>query len=317
MSHATEPESVSTDISDLFRNHKEILWAICYRMTGCAADADDIVQETFARALNRARLSGEMLWRPWLIRVATNLSFDLLRHRRRRRYETSWLPSPIEISDEATTDTATSSPDAHYEWRESLSFAFLLAIEVLSPRQRAVLVFRDVFDYSARATAELLAISERNVRITHLRARRLMQAYDRTRRHSTPTSREQAARLLQQFIACLMAHDVTGATALLTESVRAVTDGGGEYTALRRPVVGREAVLTLHMRVAARRGPGARVEFRRMNGAPAVLVQYASAVRRQAPRAVIRCEMAEDGRINELHTILASRKLTGVPFSKP
>jgi len=73
-------------------------------------------------------------------------------------------------------------------------------------------------------------------------------------------------------------------------------------------------VLTLHMRVAQRRGTGARVEFRSINGLPAVLIEYASAIKRQAPRVIMRCDLDTDGRIRELHTILASRKLTAVRF---
>ena len=126
-------------LDDLFHNHKKMLWGVSYRMTGCAADADDIVQETFARAAERSAPSDEHAWRPWLMRVATNLSLDLLRHRRRRSYQGSWLPSPVETTDEeAAFDTTAPSTEAHYEWRESLSFAFLLTLEALTPRQRAV-----------------------------------------------------------------------------------------------------------------------------------------------------------------------------------
>ena len=172
----------------------------------------------------------------------------------------------------------------------------------------------DVFDYSARATAELLDVSEENVRITHLRARRAMREYDHNRCRLTSTLQEQTRNALMQFVRCLVTQDVDGAAALLTASVRTVTDGGGADTALHQPLVGRKAVLTLHMRVAQRRGAGARVELRSINGLPAVVIAYASAVKRQAPRIVMRCEVDADGRICELHTILASRKLTAIRF---
>jgi len=302
-------------LDELFHAYRKMLWGLSYRMTGCAADADDIVQETFARAVKRSAPFDEHAWRPWLIRVTTNLSLDLLRQRRRHAYKSSWLPSPIETTDEgALSDIVTPSPEARYEWLESLSFAFLLALEALTPRQRAVLLLRDVFDYSARDTARLLDLSEENIRITHLRARRAMRDYDCNRCQPTKGLQEQTRDALAQFIRCLVLQDVEGAAALLTAAVRTVTDGGGEYTALHHPLVGRNAVLTLHMRVAQRRGAGARVEFRVMNGLPAVVIEYASAVKRQAPRVVLRCEVDADGRIRELHTILASRKLTAVQF---
>jgi RNA polymerase sigma-70 factor (ECF subfamily) len=189
-----------------------------------------------------------------------------------------------------------------------------MALDALTPRQRAVLLLRDVFDYSARATAELLTLSEENVRITHLRARRAMRDYDRNRCQPTSALQEQTRQVLGQFIRCLVTQDVDGAASLLAASARAVTDGGSEYTALHRPLVGRNPVLTLHMRVAQRRGAGARVEFRSINGLPAVIIEYASAIKRQAPRAVLRCELDSTGHIRELHTILASRKLTAVRF---
>ena len=79
-----------------------------------------------------------------------------------------------------------------------------------------------------------------------------------------------------------------------------------EYTALHKSLTGRHAVLTLPMRVAQRRGPGARIELRVINGLPAALIAYASAIKRQASRVVMRCEVNADGRIRALHTILAS-----------
>ncbi|NOT54951.1 MAG: sigma-70 family RNA polymerase sigma factor [Deltaproteobacteria bacterium] len=301
-------------LDDLFHDHKKMLWGLSYRMTGCAADADDIVQETFARAVERSTPTGEHAWRPWLMRVATNLSLDLLRQRRRRSYQGSWLPSPIETTDEEVFDATAPSTEAHYEWRESLSFAFLMALDALTPRQRAVLLLRDVFDYSARAAAALLNLSEENIRITHLRARRAMRDYERNRCQPTSALQQQTREVLGQFIRCLVTQDIDGATSLLAASARAVTDGGSEYTALHRPLVGRKPVLTLLMRVAQRRAAGARIEFRLINGLPAVVIEYASAVRRQAPRAVLRCELDADGHIRELQTILASRKLTAVKF---
>lgn len=100
-------------------------------------------------------------------------------------------------------EIAVPSTEARYEWLESLSFAFLLALEALTPRQRAVLLLRDVFDYSARATAELLSLSEENVRITHLRARRAMRDYDHHRCRPTSTLQEQTRNALAQFVRCL------------------------------------------------------------------------------------------------------------------
>lgn len=115
---------------------------------------------------------------------------------------------------------------------------------------------------------------------------------------------------------CLIEQDVAGVEALLAESVRTITDGGGEYTALHQPMIGRDKVMHLHLRVAKRRGAGARIESRDINGEAAVVIEYAAAESKQAPRAVMRCELDTNGRIVELHTILASRKLTDVRFAR-
>jgi RNA polymerase sigma-70 factor (ECF subfamily) len=304
----------SANLDALFRTHERMLWGLSYRLTGCAADADDIVQDAFTRALERRAPTDAASWRPWLVRVATNLAIDALRRRRRQPYAGAWLPSPIETDVEDEPASHEPAPEGRYELLESVSFAFLLALEALTPRQRAVLLLRDVFDYSAREVGAVLEMSEENVRITHHRARRSMREYDRSRSHPTRAVQEETQRALVEFVRCLISQDVAGVEALLAESVRTVTDGGGEFTALHAPMVGRAKVMHLHLTVAQRRGPGARVTMRQINGLPAVLIEYASAERKQAPRAVLRCELGPDGRIVELHTILASRKLTAVRF---
>ena len=145
------------------------------------------------RALERPPARTDEPWRPWLVRVAMNLARDLLRRRRRSPYRGTWLPSPIETgADDAPPayeiPAESGSPtEGRYELLESVSFAFLLALEALTPSQRAVLLLRDVFDYSVRETADALGMSEANVKVTHHRARRAMAAYDRDR--CVPTAR--------------------------------------------------------------------------------------------------------------------------------
>jgi RNA polymerase sigma-70 factor, ECF subfamily len=309
--------TAASKLDDVFSAHKGMLWGLSYRLTGCAADADDIVQEAFVRALHhRTDSPNDANWTPWLIRVTTNLAIDVLRRRRRQTYTGPWLPSPIETKrfDEPTTFGNVTGPETRYQLIESVSFAFLLALEALTPRQRAVLILRDVFD--AREVGSALGVSEENVRITLHRARRAVRAYDRTKTEHSPVARKDVQQALSRFIRCLIDQDVAGAEALLADSVRTITDGGGEYTALHQPMIGREKVMYLHFSVAKRRGAGARIEFRDINGEPAVLIEYAAAEHRQAPRAVIRCELDPSGRIIELHTILATRKLTDIHFRR-
>ncbi|HUI26376.1 MAG TPA: sigma-70 family RNA polymerase sigma factor, partial [Candidatus Kryptonia bacterium] len=181
----------TASVADLFHQHRQFLWGLCYRMTGSAADADDLVQETFVRAIEHPPARPDEPWRPWLVRVAMNLGRDWLRRRKRRSYVGPWLPAPIETGDEASPPAfeplvdGEHTTEGRYDLLESVSFAFLLALEALTSQQRAVLLLRDVFDYSVRDTATALAMSQPNVKTTHHRARRAMRDYDRTR--SVPT----------------------------------------------------------------------------------------------------------------------------------
>src|SRR5262245_34556558 len=169
-------------------------------MTGSAADADDLVQETFARALVHPP-AGEV--RPWLSTIAVNLARDHLRRRRRIAYDGPWLPQPIE----ATPDESPSAA-ARYGTMESVTFAFLLALEALTPQQRAVLILRDVFDYSVAETAAALGLSEPAVKTTHHRARRALEPYDATRCPPTPALAAQARASLHRFLQALAGTDV-------------------------------------------------------------------------------------------------------------
>ncbi len=302
-----------------FRAHERALFGLAYRLTGCTADADEIVQEAFARALATPPSRTDEPWAPWLTRVATNLALDALRRRRRRGEAATWLPSPLATdgTDAALVLAAPSEgePDARYERLESVTFAFLLALEALTPRQRAALVLCDVCGYSAREAASALGASEASVRVLHHRARRALCDYDRApcRPDSALTERTRAA--LEQFVQRLYARDVAGLEALLREDVRTVTDAGGEFNALRGVRSGRVGVLRFHLRVAERRAAGASFEACAVNGLPALAITFASAGPRQAPRVLLRCEVDDAGRIRAIHAVLATRKLRGVRFA--
>lgn len=306
--------------ADAFKAHERFLWGLCYRLTGSAADADDLVQETFLRAMERPPARLDEPWRPWLVRVAMNLGRDLLRRRKRRTYVGPWLPSPIETGDEESppayepTVDGQLTTEGRYDLLESVSFAFLLALEALTPQQRAVLLLTDVFDYSVRETAEALGISEPNVKTTHHRARRAMQAYDRERRPPTRALQAQARAALGRFVAAMAEQDVHAIEALLTESVRAVSDGAGEYFAARVPIIGPVRVARFHFKIGQRRMLSGQFEMRIVNGLPALVGVFNDRHAGEPPRVVISCELSADGRIDRLYSVVASRKLTAIQF---
>jgi RNA polymerase sigma factor (sigma-70 family) len=305
-------------LAEAFEEHRRLLWGLGYRLTGCAADADDVVQETFLRAVERPPPDTSAPWRPWLVRVAVNLGRDVLRRRRRRRYAGPWLPSPIETEDaetlgaiEATLSTGETT-EGRYDLLESVSYAFLLALEALTPRQRAVLLLRDVFDYGGRETADALDTTEGAVKVTLHRARKAMAAYDRDRSRPTAALRERTRRALADMMAALVQGDSRRVEALLAADVRALNDGGGEFVAARKPIVGRERVTRFYEHVARGGAAGARIEVRIVNGLPALVVQDPHPRRGVAPVSVTRIDLDADGRVGGVHSIVATRKLTAI-----
>lgn len=300
---------MTSEFDEAFRLHRRFIWGVCYRMTGSAADADDVVQDTFTQALSRPPTRLDEPLRPWLITVALNRSRDLLRRRRRRRYTGSWLPSPVEVelADEGT--------EARYSQLESVSYAFLLALEALTPQQRAVLIMRDVLDFDTKRTADALGVTTSNVKVSLHRARKRMAAYDQSRRPPTEALVEKTREVVQRFMMALMTQDVPAIEALLTEDVRSISDGGGEFFAALKPVVGAQRVLKFFLGVLAKGGPPTRVQVKLLNGTPAVVLERQPRDLKEAPLVVTRFEISDDGRICEIHSILATRKLTAISAS--
>jgi RNA polymerase sigma-70 factor (ECF subfamily) len=313
---------VAAALEQSFKSDERFLWGLCYRLTGCAADADDLVQETFVRAMERPPHNQSDPLRPWLVRVAVNLGRDLLRRRKRRSYVGPWLPSPIETPGEEELPAyepviaGERTTEGRYDLMESVSFAFLLALEALTPQQRAVLLLRDVFDYSVLETSEALGISQPNVKTTLHRARAAMRAYDRTRRTPTRQLHERTKEALGRFVNGIITGDVADVEKMLAASVRAMSDGGGQYFAARKPIVGPQRVARFFVNIATRRAAQSRFEMRSVNGAPALVGEFDDGRAGEPPRMVLLCEVDESGQITRLHIVLADRKLTAVFGSK-
>lgn len=301
---------------DAIITHREFLWALCYRMTGNAADADDLVQDVAERALCRPPAELDRDLRPWLTRVAMNLARDHLRRRKRAVYRGTWLPGPAPIVDGALADLVTA--DARYSERESATIAFLAALEALGPAPRAVLILRDVMGYSVRETAALLEMSEANVKTTHHRARRTMADYDAARRPPDTARMRHHRRALQALLGHLAANNVEGLRALLSEQVRAHNDADDGLFAARKPVVGRDKVILFHLKVNRlhlRRGDGMpRWKLVELNAEPAVLVDWPATDPHLPRRMLIRIGLDDAGRIVRIDTLASGRKLRGLDF---
>jgi len=301
----------SPPVATAFREHRRMLWGLAYRMTGSAADADDVVQETFARAVERPPARTDEPLRPWLVQVAVNVARDALRRRKRRGYVGPWLPSPVEGVDDLAGPPA-GATDARYELRESASYAFLVALEALAPRQRAVLLLRDVLDYSVREAAEALGLSEPNVKTMHHRARRVMASYDATRRPSMAELAAETRSALERFLGAIMSQDAAAAQACLADGARLVSDGGGEFRAALRPVLGPDRITRFFLGLTRKIGVPARFEVRTLNGLPALVMEYDRPHDRWARRFVVRCDVDSRGAIHAVHVLSASAKLARV-----
>ena len=292
------------------------MWGLCYRMTGNAADAEDIVQDTFVRALEKPPANTQAPWTPWLAKVALNLSRDRLRRRRRQQYFGPWLPSPVRSDnhDQQPIEPATSepSPVARYDLRESITLAFLVALEALTPTQRAILLLRDVFDYSTLETAETLDMTESNVKVTLHRARQIMQAYDKRQVSHLSERAETLQVTLERFLSRLAAGDVESLKQMLAADVVLVTDGGGEINALGEPVYGRDKVLRLIEKLYEASREVTTTSLQILNGEPAILVYRDPVKPGHASFFTMHCELNESLQMQRLHFVFAPTKLMAV-----
>ncbi len=241
-------------------------FAIAYRMLGSVGDAEDVVQETLSR-VHHALEAGERIDSPlaFVATVTTRLAIDQLRSARARResYVGEWLPEPL-VAD------AADDPERHAEMADSLSLAFLVLLESLSPEQRAVLLLHDVFDYDYAEIARIIGKSEDNARQLAARARRHVQE----RRPRFEASREQRDQLAQHFFAAVQKGDLDGLEALLADDVMLHGDGGGKVPALAGPLQGRKRVAHTLLAWASRGFRVAGVVLREVevNGQPGALV---------------------------------------------
>jgi RNA polymerase sigma-70 factor (ECF subfamily) len=232
----------------LVEPHRRELQVHCYRMLGSLEDAEDLVQETFLRAWrNRKSFEGRSSFRAWLYRIATNACLDALERRPRAPRSTQASPSEVPwlqaYPDRLLEEIAPSEdePDSAVVAKETIELAFLVAIQHLPPRQRAVLILRDVLGWSAKETAALLEASVASVNSALQRARgSLKQHLPRRRSEWAPGAdpSEEERKLLQRYVDATEEGDGDALAELLREDAR--------FTMPPEPVliVGREAMVT-------------------------------------------------------------------------
>lgn len=218
--------------AQIFEQYRGLMFGIAYRMLGSASDAEDIVQDAFVRWL-QADETAIQSPKAYLSTVVVRLCIDQLRHAKVRRedYIGPWLPEPIGTDQRKDlVETAILA--------ESLSFAFLVLLENLSPLERAVLLLREVFDYDYAEVAAIVGKSEANCRqVLHRAHQHLGQRQPRF-----SVSRQQQEDLTHQFLRAITAGDLQGLTELLADEIVFTGDGGGKGHTGRRPVQGADKV---------------------------------------------------------------------------
>jgi RNA polymerase sigma-70 factor (TIGR02957 family) len=285
---------------DLFREHRNLLFSVAYRILGTAADAEDAVQDTWVKwsAADRAQVRDS---KAYLVRIVGNVAMDRLRaaSSRREAYVGPWLPEPILTSTDAADDVAAA---------ESVSMALLVVLETLSPLERAVFVLKEAFGFSYAEIAEAVERSEDAVRQAAHRARGHVQA----RRPRFPADRSRHRDITERFFAAATGGDINTLMQMLSPDVTLWTDGGGKVRQAMRPVMGASKVAAWFAGIGQRPYQGVEltdmtVDFVELNGTPGVVFAAADRV-----IATVAFDLDAEGRIAAIHNVANPDKLRAV-----
>ncbi|MGW7078021.1 RNA polymerase sigma-70 factor [Streptomyces sp. NPDC054866] len=247
--------------TEVFVAHRNLLFTVAYEMLGSAADAEDVLQETWLRwvGVDLATVREE---RAYLVRIVTRQALDRMRAlgRRKESYVGPWLPEPLLTTPDVAEDV---------ELADSISMAMLLVLETLAPVERAVFVLREVFDLGYDEIAEAVGKSPAAVRQLAYRAR----AHVAARRPRGTVSPTQTRAALQAFQQAVETGELQGLLDILAPDVVALSDGGGVKHALLRPIVGADNVARLLAAGWWKRDAERSVEPVQINGGPGLLVR--------------------------------------------
>jgi RNA polymerase sigma-70 factor (TIGR02957 family) len=258
--HSTDP-ATEDPATEAFVAHRNLLFTVAYEMLGSAADAEDVLQETWLRWAE-VDLGQVRDQRAYLARITTRQSLNRLRTRQRRKeaYVGPWLPEPLLTAPDVAEDV---------ELAESVSMAMMLVLETLSPTERAVFVLREAFDFGYEEIAAAVDKNPAAVRQIAHRARRHVHA--RRPRRTVPQSVARAA--LESFRDALETGSLQGLLDVLAPEVVLLSDGGGIKRAALRPVAGADKVTRFMLGGIAKNAGPITVAPTMVNGSPALLVR--------------------------------------------
>lgn len=283
--------------------YRPLLFSIAYGMTGSVGDAEDIVQDAFL-GMTRAHQAGTAIAVPkaYLTTTVTRLGINYLSSARVRRetYVGEWLPEPVVVSADG------SGPAEHAELADSLSMAFLVLLESLSPVERAVFMLREVFGYGYPDVARITGKTEVNCRQIFARAKQRIAAAGQTVDSASPRERRaESEELARRFFAASEGGDMDALLGMLAPDVVFHGDGGGKVQAFGKLLAGRSGVMRLLLGVFRRgRGLGVSLRLAWVNGRPGA-VKYDAEGR---VLSVVELDIA-DGVIQAIHSVNNPDKL--------
>jgi RNA polymerase sigma-70 factor (TIGR02957 family) len=280
---------------DPFVSHRGLLFTVAYEMLGSAADAEDVLQESWLKwsRVDRATVQHP---RAYLVRVVTHAALDRMKSvaRRREDYVGPWLPEPLLTAPDVADNV---------ELADSLSTAMLLVLETLTPTERAVFLLRDVFDLPYDELAEAVGKTPAAVRQIAHRAR----AHVAARRPRSAASRAETKAALEAFLVALETGELQPLADVLAPDVVALGDGGGIKQALPRPVVGADKVGRLMGHgLKVSRELGMTAELAEVNGWPALVIHVDGEL-----DSVLTVRI-DDGLVSAIYTVRNPEKLSGM-----
>lgn len=246
-----------------FQQYRPLLFSIAYRMTGSASQAEDIVQDAYVR-YQQGDSGSIRSPKSYLTKIVINLSLNYLKsaQAQREEYIGIWLPEPvlINLADE-------DSLEKRFEQQETVSTAFLMLLETVTPPERAVFLLHEVFDYSFAEIAELLDKSVANCRQLFHRAK----SHVAEKRHRITVAPEKQRQLMESFVSACQSGNLTALTNLLASDVTAWADGGGKVHAGLLPVSGQQTVARLFLTLTRKVPANHILLIEEVNGAPALV----------------------------------------------
>jgi RNA polymerase sigma factor (sigma-70 family) len=299
------PDEAAVRATDVFVDHRELLFSIVYNILGSVTDTEDVLQETWLSWATRTRTNNaEQIDNPraYLVRIAANqaLAKKAEIDRRRETYVGQWLPEPVVTPLANTGDTADAAVRA-----EMSSMALLVVLETLTPVERVVFVLHEVFGYAHTEIADMLGRSPAAVRQLAHRAREHVHAR-RPRYHAGPQLRRDVT---ERFLTAALGGDVEALLQVLAPEVTLWTDGGGKGPATSlQPIHGRDRVAHILLTVAANARERVDIRYRLVNGDPsAVLFDSGS------PLAVLVLELTPTThQVRGIYSVTNPDKLSGI-----